>query len=125
MAKTIEVLRIVDRYTLAEFKRAPEAPQYREVLRLFGSWSRAKSLCGDWSGLGAEACFYRAEVAPGIVKIGTCPRLGWLLGSSGKVLETWLGPTAECIAREVAAKLSARAPVAWVGEYGEGGYYLA
>jgi hypothetical protein len=124
---SVELLRLVDLYTLAEFKRAPEAPQYREVLRLFGSWSRAKSLCGGWAGLGAEACFYRAEVEPGIVKIGTCSRRGWLLGHSGTILETWCGPVAECIAREVAAKLHARVPVAAPARstYGPGGYYLS
>jgi len=104
-----ELLRLVARYTLAQFKKAPEAPQYREVLRRFGSWSAAKALCGDWDRLGPEACVYVARVEEGIVKIGTCHRKSWLLGYPVQLLSYWEASTETCIAVEVQLKRQAGA----------------
>ena len=99
-----ELLLIVSRYTLAEFKRAPEAPQYREVLGRFGSWAAAKALCGDWAGLGEQACVYVARVEEGIVKIGTTSRKSWLLGYPVQLLSYWEGPADDCIKIELGLK---------------------
>ena len=124
-----ELLLLVNRYTLAEFKRAPEAPQYREVLGRFGSWAAAKALCGDWSGLGEQACVYVAGVGGGIVKIGTCPRKTWLLGYPVQVTSAWEGPTLQCIDIEIKMKregsgLRIDPPQDVVKIGGPNGYYI-
>jgi hypothetical protein len=120
------LIEIVARYeTLAEFKRAPEAPQYREVLRVFGSWARARSLVGDWAG--EIGCAYALNF-DGIWKVGSCARKTQLLAWGGELVWCFEGTHSECIAREVELKQRLR-PISRPRDvpavFSDRGYYLA
>lgn len=121
----VEILKLVDRApTLADFKRMPEAPQYREVLRRFGSWARAKSLCGGWQGLKSPACCYVLDCGEGVIKIGTCQRKSELLAWPAHVIFTFEGELDDCIALELKMRLKAGPKASVRHIAGPGTYYL-
>lgn len=125
-----EILLLVDVKTLAEFKKTPEAPQYREVLGRFGSWTAAKALCGEWWRVKdrSRACMYIVDCGDGILKIGTCQRKSLLLAYPVEILYAFEGDFMTCVSKEVAAKRKMRVAATgpkWLEGLGKSGYFLA